>query len=172
MPMILETIKKFDNEYFYLNMWFVGMPMTALMCGALAAQLIISAEKLIIWAHGNLFFVALSLYAIVQFLMSIPLLFEIDFIVAKYKELRVFNLFFGNIFNAIWFMFASQTIFPNWNHMDNLWNKDPGDVQIFMNLGLGYIMLATLPNVFMNLVLTFKEMQFQYYTVAADSINL
>ena len=34
------------------------------------------------------------------------------------------------------------------------------------------MLTATLPNVAMNIVLTFKEMQFQYFTVAAESINL
>ena len=85
MPMIFERMKTLDNQYFLLNMWFVAAPMTAVMCGALAAQLIISAEKLEIWAHGNLFFVALSFYAIMQFVMSVPLLFEIDFVAVKYK---------------------------------------------------------------------------------------
>ena len=85
MPIMLEKVKTLDNQYFYLNMWFVAGPLTAVMCGALAAQIIISAEKLKIWAHGNLFFVALSFYAMMQFVMSVPLLFEIDFVAVKYK---------------------------------------------------------------------------------------
>lgn len=172
MPSFFHKIRNLDNQYFYLNLWFIGMPITAIMFGALAAQLIISAEKLRIWAHGNIFFVALSLYAIVQCVMSVPLLFEIDFVVVKYKTLRVLNLIVGNVFNVIWFVFAQKIVLPNWSHLEYLWKKELGDVQIFVNLALGSILLASAPNVLMNIVLTLKEVQFQYYTVATQSINL
>ena len=82
-------------------MWVVGLPWLFLLLVVGGWNLYVNIWWNKWWAEGNLFLMGNSIYILIQALVSIPLFFEIPFVLRFIKPFRILSLFSAVIYNVL-----------------------------------------------------------------------
>jgi len=115
-----------------------------------------------LWAEGNFFLVANTLYLFFQINMSLNLAFEVPFILKMIKPLRVLSFFSAVVYTMFYyatlFEWVWQLMFENKNDFET-----SGYFGLFINMVLIYNIIFHAPVIPINMFIIVKELSLPWF---------
>lgn len=112
-----------------------------------------------LWAHGNFFLILNHLYLIYQSVLSIPLMFEAQFLLKYVRPLRVMGLFSAMVYNFLYLGLSSDFFYLFKAEDKRNFDGPAGFGDMVYGLFLAYSLLDCLPNLMINFVIIIKEIE-------------
>lgn len=112
------------------------------------------------WAHGNFFLVMNWFFMISQTLVTIPLLYEIQFVLKILRPLRVVALGAAMFYNFLWFGALSDLFWLYFGESKQDFDDPKGFLDMFLQLFLSYSLITCIPNLIVNTMIIVKEIGF------------
>jgi len=139
-----------------INLWMVGIPWLWLLMILWSWNLYVNIFWNNWWAEGNIFLMLNTLYIAAQSLVTLPLMFEIPFVLRWIKPFRVVSLMSAIIYNIL-FMGSVVDFFVVTNFEDEDTIEEDGFGDMFMSLIIFYNLVENFPIVIINCGIMIKE---------------
>ena len=111
------------------------------------------------WAEGNIFLIVNSIFMIIQWALSIPLIFEWQYYLKTWKILRLNALISAILYTLVYAFFVFEFF-----NIANSWTGTVDDQStVLVDLLIGYNLVLHAPTVFINLGIVAKESSLELF---------
>lgn len=105
---LMDYVREFA---WVINIWLIGVPWLIFSTLCVGWNLYLNIFSNHWWAQGNVFLIGMTVYMMIQYIMSIPLLFEWEEYLKTWKILRL-----NSATSAVWFvLFYAFFVFEFFN---------------------------------------------------------
>ena len=91
---------------YLINLWLVALPWTVFGFLMVLTNVFLNIDFNKGWAEGNVFLMGNTMYAMIQYTLTLPLIFEDKNWMRHAKFLRLISLTWAWIYNIIYFSYA------------------------------------------------------------------
>jgi len=145
-----------------INAYIFGIPFTLYCFIAMIWNLFINIKWNKLWAEGNLFLLANTLYLFIQINMSLNLAFEVPFVMKMIKPFRVISFMSAVVYTAFFYGTAFEWVYQ-------LLAEDKNDFEtsgyfgLFINMVLIYNIIFHAPVIPINIFIILKELTLPWF---------
>lgn len=152
-----------------VNAWAVGAPWCFLLFTIFSWNFYVNIFWNKFWAEGNLFLMGNTFYIWIQALISIPLMFEVPFILKYIKPFRILSLWSAIIYNIMFFGSVADFFY-----LDEVEDKsdfeDKGQFygDALLALFIFFNLIENFPIVIINCGIILKEISFPFFQLVSN----
>lgn len=142
-----------------LNMFTIGIPWTFISQIFFAWNVLFNAKWNFLWAGGNVYLIANTVYAYIQTWMSVFLIYEIPFYMRHFKLFRFMSLVAAMVYNVVYFVSVADFLIL-------LFKQKKEEIDIFYLMSamfFGYNIVLHFPITIVNAVIFFKEVVMEMF---------
>ena len=165
-PLLIEKhwYDMFSRGAYIVNMCLIGIPWALLGSIMVGWNLMLNMEVNEYWAGGNMWLLANTGYALIQYCLSLLLVFEIDDWIKYFKFIRFASLISGALYIAIWLAFLIELF-----NLVYDWTGVHDDLQkAFVAMTISYNLIIHMSIIPIILVITIKEGSMELFQFAND----
>lgn len=145
-----------------INGWVVGVPFLCFLVVVWVWNLYVNIFWNKWWAEGNLFLMGNTIYIWTQSIISLPLMFEVPWILKYIKPLRTLSLASAVIYNTLFLGSVADFFYTALaEKKEDL--EDGGEIDMLLCLFIFYNLIENFPIVFINLGIIAKETELPFY---------
>lgn len=155
--------KAFMGFRWILNMITIGIPWTFVSQIFFAWNVLFNAKWNFLWAGGNVYLIANTVYAYVQTWMSVFLIYEIPFYMRHFKLFRFLSLCSAVVYNFLYFASVADFLIL-------LFKQDKDTIDIFYLMSamfFGYNIVLHFPITIVNFVIFVKEIFMEMFQASS-----
>lgn len=151
-----------------INLWIVGVPWTFILFVIFSWNMYVNIFWNHWWAEGNVFLIANSLYIMWQAGVTVPLMYEIPFVLKWIKPFRILSLISAITYNIL-FMGSVFDFFYVADVEEKDLLEDQGWGDMFMAMIIFYNLIENFPILFINGGIMLKEAVLPFFQLITNS---
>lgn len=142
-----------------LNLVVVGFPWTFISQIFFAWNVLFNAKWNFLWAGGNVYLVANTVFAYIQTWMSVFVIWEVPFYMRHFKFFRLISLVTGLVYNILYYSSVADFL-----ALLFYYDKDTFDIFYLMEaMFFGYNIVLHFPITIVNTVIAVKETMMEMF---------
>lgn len=149
---------------YVFNLWLVAVPWTIFGFLMVLVNIFFNIDYNKGWAEGNVFLMFNTIYALIQYTLTIPLIYEVQAWLKHAKFIRLISLAWALFYNTVYVAFAVKfwQIIKQFE-ANKLVDEDITYFELFVAMGIVYNLIIHLPIIPMNLIIIVKEFSMEFY---------
>jgi hypothetical protein len=148
---------------YIINLWVFAIPWTIFGFLCILVNIFVNIDYNKGWAEGNVFLMGTTMYAMIQYTLTLPLIFEDKQWLRHAKFIRLISLMSAWVFNIIYFSYAWKlwTIYQGF--ASDAENIEPTYFEVFVAMVIVYNLIIHATIMPINTTIIVKEFSMEYY---------